>query len=83
MILTSPSFTASSAGPTIFVGIDEPLVGQHRLDDHFRAVPEGLHDRFGLDQRDQWLARLTILGRKLSALAKHGSFGRITANPRR
>ncbi len=32
-------------------GVDEPLVGQHRLDHHLRAVAEGLHDLVGLDKR--------------------------------
>ena len=33
------------------LGIDEPLVGKHRLDDDLRAVAEGLHDGFGFDER--------------------------------
>ena len=35
-----------SAGPTTGGGIDKPLIGQHRFDDHLRAVTEGLHDGF-------------------------------------
>ena len=30
--------------------VDEPLVGEHGLDDNLRAVPEGLHDGFGFDE---------------------------------
>ncbi len=30
-------------------GVDEPLVGQHRLDHHARAVAKGLHDLLALD----------------------------------
>ena len=38
-------------GPNDLGGIDEPLVGQHRLDHHFGAVTEGLHDFLLFDVR--------------------------------
>ena len=41
--------------------VHEPLVGQHRFDDHFGPVAEGLHDLLGLDQRHQ-CGRVVILG---------------------
>jgi hypothetical protein len=50
MIFVRPVRTASSAGSDDLRGVDEPLVGQHRLDHHLRAVAEGLHDRFRLDK---------------------------------
>ena len=34
-------------------GVDEPLVGQHRLDHNLGAIAEGLHDRLVLDQRHE------------------------------
>ena len=34
-------------------GVNEPLVGQHRLDHHFGAVAEGLHEGLGFDHRLQ------------------------------
>ena len=38
-----------------FCGVDEPLVGQHRLDHYLGTVAIGLGDRFGLDQRHEFL----------------------------
>ena len=42
-------------------GVDEPLVGQHRLDHHLGAVAEGLHDRLALHERN-----------RRAVLARHG-----------
>ena len=38
-------------GADDFVGVNEPLVGEHGLDHDFGAVAEGLHDLLGFDQR--------------------------------
>ena len=39
-----------------FLGIDIPLVGQHRLDDHLGAVTKGLHDFLILNERNKLCA---------------------------
>ena len=49
--------------------IHEPLVGQHRLDHHFRAVAEGLHHLVALDQRHD-LRRRVLIRRRLAAKAR-------------
>ena len=50
-----------------FLGVHEPLIGQHRLDHHLGAVTKGLHDRLGFDQRDRQARTLRIrLQRRLA-----------------
>jgi len=51
-------------------GIDEPLVGEHRLDDHLGAVAMGLHHPVLLDQGDVF--EMFGAGRLVDRLVQHG-----------
>ena len=48
--LGAPVAHRVEGGANDLLGIDEPLVGEHRLDDHLGAVAERLHDRLVLDE---------------------------------
>jgi hypothetical protein len=48
-------------------GVDEPLVGQHRLDHDLGAVAEGLGDDLVLDQRHHLVRTLLAMGERRGA----------------
>jgi hypothetical protein len=51
-------------------GVDEPLVGQHRLDHDLGAVAEGLGDDLVLDQRHHLVRALLAMGERRGAEAR-------------
>jgi hypothetical protein len=81
--LVRPSLTEAKRRLGKRLGIDIPLVGEHRLDDDLGAVAEGLHDAlifdhdhqaFGVDVGDDALAGLKpvetaiLLGHQIDAI---------------
>jgi hypothetical protein len=56
------------------LGIDEPLVSQHRLDHHLRAVAIGRHDFFRFHERNQ--SRFRVFARYLRGVRVGGGEGR-------
>jgi hypothetical protein len=66
-MVVRPSRTASSAGTHDLGGVDEPLVGQHRLDHDLGAVAEGLGDDLVFDQRHHLVRTLLAMGERRGA----------------
>ena len=63
------------------LGIDKPLVRQHRLYDHLGAVSERLHDLLGLDQRQPLRRFRAFLQRMNDGPAKRVPFRGLPLHP--